>query len=1132
MFSLVSFDTGGFYVVDSKSIKSVKGEECTVKYKGGLYVAKIISKSDAKDCLFELKKQKLTELENNFQDSNLSSPTVAIKETLKRMSPTPSVLHASSSTTISQEVVVTSLKKYSLISFDTDDHYIVSSKAIQKRDGMKCVVKYNGGSYKAVIVSSSDEREELLETKSRIESQQIHLPNSDKQLYVKTKSGPQNQLLLSVSEDCAMRTRKSKIVSDSAADPSGPVARKSKLSPSKILDTTYVTTTTANKKQHASDCATTSRNLSTHYVQNFETASPELDEMDAPSDCAISIPSMNCDQNIKPTSSTYLAAYSQESTAKKIDPVPEENTSNCPSSPYANFLDSSWEKSSDNSSDDFECIETSDRLNTFKNSTAIDLLNKDKSLFLTKTFINSTETESASENRSQPIMDASSIKDYTPLNTTATKEETTVSEYIPDSTINNSSKNVSSSFTEIVPVATRIDKVIVPLSKEKSKKHFCMYCKTLQCAISRHIFAKHKSEKLVKQAMAFPKRSKERLNIIGEIRKQGDFIHNTCQDQNTGTLILPRRQRQCAKHKPDDYVCCHSCKGFYTKYAARSHFRKCLKTKNSRKNLIDGRKCTQFVHPVASSQLKTTILPVLRNDSITQAIRYDELAIRFANRLSEKLPHPHHHDQIRASLRLLGRFKIQLIKLAPEVVELKDIFKPFLFDKCIDALRITSQWDQQKGFATPAVATNLSSLIKKCAKMQANEFIKSQNDDMKKMCDDFLSLWVEETPTLIHKKAVEDRANKQRTKKRVLPSKEDIKKLYDYLRSKMLDYIAELKQGFNFNTWDDLVKATLSCIQVFNRRRAGEIERITIENYENKEQITDTIEDGHYETLSKDAIEFSKQYQRVTLRGKLGRTVSILLDPLSIEAVNIILENRKNAGVKNSNPYIFSAVGKSKPFYRACPLLRKFAIECKAKFPDSLRGTNLRKHIATHASLLNVEEATVDRLANFMGHHKDIHKSIYRIPVQVAEIASISKLLLSATGCPEDDKLEDSTDEDVVLQNDSGGENRNMVLDDLSDNSSSTQDSMLVKEQIKRRKIKRTKWTNEEVEAVKSKFGELSAMKNLPSLKECNDLIINNDCLRYRTPAQVKTWIDNQRRQGHRKHNSTFSVNSSTNTER
>ncbi|XP_030382766.1 uncharacterized protein LOC115630375 [Scaptodrosophila lebanonensis] len=58
----------------------------------------------------------------------------------------------------------------------------------------------------------------------------------------------------------------------------------------------------------------------------------------------------------------------------------------------------------------------------------------------------------------------------------------------------------------------------------------------------------------------------------------------------------------------------------------------------------------------------------------------------------------------------------------------------------------------------------------------------------------------------------------------------------------------------------------------------------------------------------------------------------------------------------------------------------------------------LRKHLATYTSMLNVEDIQIDRLANFMGHHKEIHKNIYRVPATIAEITEVSQMLMAAIG--------------------------------------------------------------------------------------------------------------------------------------
>ncbi|XP_077273299.1 uncharacterized protein LOC143903528 [Temnothorax americanus] len=105
--------------------------------------------------------------------------------------------------------------------------------------------------------------------------------------------------------------------------------------------------------------------------------------------------------------------------------------------------------------------------------------------------------------------------------------------------------------------------------------------------------------------------------------------------------------------------------------------------------------------------------------------------------------------------------------------------------------------------------------------------------------------------------------------------------------------------------------------------------------------------------------------------------------------------------------------------------MRRFANECGALIPCALRGTTLRKHIATYTSMLNIEECQVDRLANFMGHHKDIHKNIYRVPVPVAEMTDVSRLLMAAIG--DDDEENDKEYSDNHENSDSSDEENDDV---------------------------------------------------------------------------------------------------------
>lgn len=67
-------------------------------------------------------------------------------------------------------------------------------------------------------------------------------------------------------------------------------------------------------------------------------------------------------------------------------------------------------------------------------------------------------------------------------------------------------------------------------------------------------------------------------------------------------------------------------------------------------------------------------------------------------------------------------------------------------------------------------------------------------------------------------------------------------------------------------------------------------------------------------------------------------------------------------------------------------------------FPDLLRATILRKHIATMCVNFIMNENDVSELANFMGHADKIHKEHYRQPILRREILNISRLLEAVQG--------------------------------------------------------------------------------------------------------------------------------------
>jgi len=61
--------------------------------------------------------------------------------------------------------------------------------------------------------------------------------------------------------------------------------------------------------------------------------------------------------------------------------------------------------------------------------------------------------------------------------------------------------------------------------------------------------------------------------------------------------------------------------------------------------------------------------------------------------------------------------------------------------------------------------------------------------------------------------------------------------------------------------------------------------------------------------------------------------------------------------------------------------MRRFSTECGAQRPWTLRGTSLRKHVATISVALDLSENDIFDLAKRMGHALTIHKEIYKQPI-------------------------------------------------------------------------------------------------------------------------------------------------------
>lgn len=94
---------------------------------------------------------------------------------------------------------------------------------------------------------------------------------------------------------------------------------------------------------------------------------------------------------------------------------------------------------------------------------------------------------------------------------------------------------------------------------------------------------------------------------------------------------------------------------------------------------------------------------------------------------------------------------------------------------------------------------------------------------------------------------------------------------------------------------------------------------------------------------------------RFVIRGKRDRGVPVLLHRELLDCIELILQFRKQAGVSDTNPYVFGISGATNHKHLfANSLIRYYSLACGAKRPTLIRGTLLRKHIATQSAIFNL----------------------------------------------------------------------------------------------------------------------------------------------------------------------------------
>ena len=205
-----------------------------------------------------------------------------------------------------------------------------------------------------------------------------------------------------------------------------------------------------------------------------------------------------------------------------------------------------------------------------------------------------------------------------------------------------------------------------------------------------------------------------------------------------------------------------------------------------------------------------------------------------------------------------------------------------------------------------------------------------------------------------------------------------------------------MNQQTNDGTFQELNRAVLTYIIVFNKRRSGEVSKMEVKNFTDaRENRYDSVYQEMFATLSELEKKVAKENLLVKVIGKKGRHVSALVPTFVCDAIDVLLVGRSQYNVPEGNVYLFAKPW-TENYLDGCRCVRHFSNSFGLKKPKAITTTKLRKHLATCLQVLNLSENEMEWVAGFLGHTVDVHRLYYRAQDDTIYLTKVAKIIAAS----------------------------------------------------------------------------------------------------------------------------------------
>ena len=289
--------------------------------------------------------------------------------------------------------------------------------------------------------------------------------------------------------------------------------------------------------------------------------------------------------------------------------------------------------------------------------------------------------------------------------------------------------------------------------------------------------------------------------------------------------------------------------------------------------------------------------------------------------------------------------------------------------------------------------------LRKCAELVRNVALKERNTELLHSAEAFLEVRKYEWPVRVSGHALSALQRKKRQKVELLPCTADLLKVLTYMKNKIEINCTSMESDPTSESWHQLEEVVLARVIVFNKRRAGEVARMSMEDYHNRPKWQASSAEEFRAVLSPLEKQLCERMQLIKIVGKRQSSVPVLLTEDVVKAIDILVQYRDLCGIAADNPFLFANnTSRTGEPLRGHDCIRRVSLSASLQHPERVTSTRLRKYMATVSQIFELSGTEVDWLARHLGHDITVHREYYRLHDSSVELAKISKLLLKVDG--------------------------------------------------------------------------------------------------------------------------------------